>query len=158
MPEYGITRERLRNHFLRLWVVYLAGIVLLVFLNNLVYTITRPGYSAAETFKIMLVNADVSLQEDALLQRTEPLGFRAVEMMELSFSPEDAASRMLLITQLISGDADVYIIDAPGLAVLNERGVCRSVRELESGLYIAAVNDEQNVCGALEILINELGE
>lgn len=158
MPEKKISRQRLRDHFRRLWAVYLIGAVALCFLNHVVFTVTRPGYSEAETLKIMLLNADVSLSEDELLSKTKHLGFQAVETLELSVDPQDATSRMLLITQLVSGYGDVYIADAAGLDVLHEREVCRSVREISDGLYLAAVTDERNVQDALEILMDELGE
>ena len=158
MPEGKITRQRVRDHFRRLWAVYLIGAVALCFLNHLVFTVTRPGCSEAETFKIMLVNTDVSLPEDELLSRTEHLGFRAVETLELSVAPGDPTSRMLLITQLVAGDGDIYITDAAGLDVLREREACHTVRELPNGLYLAAVNDEPGVQAALEILTDETGE
>lgn len=158
MPEEKITRLRMRDHFRRLWAMYLIGALALCFLNHLVFTVTRPGYSEAETLRIMLVNEDVSLPEEDLLLKTEHLGFRAVETMDLSVAPEDETSRMLLIAQLVSGDGDIYITDAAGLSVLKERGVCRSIHELQNGLYLASVNSEQNIQDALEILTREIGE
>lgn len=158
MPEGKITRQRLKDHLRRLWAVYLIGAVALCFLNHLVFAVTRPGYSEAETLRIMLVNADISLQEDSLLSKAEPLGFRAMETLNLGFAPQDATSRMLLITQLVSGNGDIYIADGAGFSLLQERGACRAVYELQNGLYLAAVNNEQNVQAALEILIDELGE
>ena len=65
---------------------------------------------------------------------------------------------MLLITQLVSGNGDIYIADGAGFSLLQERGACRAVHELQNGLYLAAVNNEQSVQAALEILIDELGE
>jgi len=158
MPEGKITRRRVRDHLRRLWAVYLIGAVALCFLNHLVFTVTRPGHSDSETLKIMLINADVSLPEDELLQKTEHLGFRMVETLDLNVAPEDAASRMLLIAQLVSGDGDICIADAAGLSVIKERNACCAVRELRNGLSIAVINDEQNTRDALEILIEELGE
>lgn len=158
MPEGKINRQRVQDHFRRLWAVYLIGAVALCFLNHLVFTVTRPGYSEAETLKIMLVNADVFLSEDEVLSNVEHLGFRAVETLELSVAPEDETSRMLLITQLVSGDGDIYITDTAGLDVLREREACRSVQELPNGLHLAAVNAEAKVEAALEILMDELGE
>ena len=158
MPEGRITRLQVREHLRRLWAVYLIGAVVLCFLNHVVFTVTRPGFSADETLKIMLLNADVSLPEDELLSKTGHLGFRAVETLEMFVSPKDETSRMLLITQLISGEGDICITDAAGLDVLNERKACYTIRELSDGLYLAALNPEQNVQAALEILIDKMGE
>lgn len=158
MPEEKITRQQVRDHFRRLWVVYLIGALALCFLNHLVFTVTRPGYSEAETFRIMLVNADVSLPEEELLSKVRHLGFRTVETLELSVAPEDETSRMLLVAQLVSGNGDIYITDEAGLDVLNAREACRAVRKLSNGLHLATVNAEPNVQAALEILIDEMGE
>lgn len=158
MPEGKITRQQVRDHLRRLWAVYLIGAVALCFLNHLVFTVTRPGYSEAETLKIMVLNVAVSLPEDELLKETEHLGFRAVETLELSIVPEDSTSRMLLIAQLVSGDWDICLADDAGLDVLNERAVCRSIQALPNGLHLARINDEQKVQDALEILMDELGE
>lgn len=158
MPEGKITRQQVKDHFRRLWLVYLIGAVALCFLNHLVFIVTRPGYSEDETLKIMLLNAVVSLQEDELLKKTEHLGFRAVETLELSVAPEDPTSRMLLIAQLVSGDWDICLADDAGLDVLNERAVCQSVQDLPNGLYLARINDEQKTQDALDILEKKLGE
>lgn len=158
MPEGKLTRQRVRDHFRRLWAVYLAGVVALCFLNHLVYTVTRPGYSEEETLKIMMVNTGISLSEEDLLAKTAHMGFRAVETVELSVVPGDATSRMLLISRMVSGDGDIYVTDAAGLSVLQEREACHTVRELRDGMFLAAVADGQGVQAALEILIDELGE
>lgn len=161
MPEGRITRQRVKDHFRRLWAVYLAGIVALCFLNHLVFTMTRPGYSDDETLKIMLLNADIAIEEEAMLERVAHLGFRRVETVELNFVPENETSRMLLITQLVAGYGDIYLTDEAGLAALNERDACQTVREVRNGLYLAVIQNGTNVesaLGALEILAEELGE
>ena len=161
MPERGITRVRIRDHLRRLWSAYLIGAVALCLLNHVVFTMTRPGFSEEETLKIMLLNADISLSEQVLLKETEHLGFRAVQTVELSFAPEDPTSRMLLVTQLVAGDGDIYITDAAGLSVLQERGVCHTVRRIPDGTYLAAIRsgtELQSALGALDILEEKLGE
>ena len=45
MPEGGMRRARLRAHLRRCWMIYLAGAVAVVLLNNLIYTVTRPRAS-----------------------------------------------------------------------------------------------------------------
>ena len=159
MPEGKITRQRVKDHFRRLWAVYLIGAVALCFLNHLVFTMTRPGYSDDETLKIMLLNTDISIAEEDLLGKVEHLGFRTVETVELTVAPEDETSRMLLITQLVSGFGDIYITGEAGLDVLNERYACHTVRELQSGLYLVVSRNGTNLetaQSAAEILVKEL--
>lgn len=161
MPEKRITRQQVKEHFRRLWIVYLVGAVALCLLNHLVFTVTRPGFSEDETLKIMLLNAEVSLSEEGLLEKAAPLGFKAVETVELSVAPEDETSRMLLITQLVSGYGDIYITDEAGLCVLEEREVCHSVHEVRGGLHLVVINngtDVQSAMDAMEILVREMGE
>lgn len=161
MPEGKITRQRVRDHLRRLWAVYLIGAVALCFLNHLVFTVTRPGYSDDETLKIMLLNTDVSIAEEELLEKVAHLGFRTVETVELSVAPEDPNSRMLLVTQLISGFGDIYITDEAGLDVLNERYACHTARELQTGLYLVVIRNGTNLesaQAAAEILAKKMGE
>jgi len=161
MPEGKITRQRVRDHLRRLWLVYLVGAVALCFLNHVVFTITRPGYSDDETLKIMLLNVQVSLKENELLEKTAHLGFRTVETLELTVAPEGETSRMLLTTQLVSGYGDIYITDEAGLDVLNERYACHTVRELQAGLYLVVSRNGTNLetaQAAAEILAKEIGE
>lgn len=151
----------IRAHLRRLWKAYLAGIVALVFLNHLVYTVTRPAYSEEETLKIMLLNVEVEMNEQALLEKVRPLGFEAVEIVPLSIALGDEASEMLLKVQLIGGFGDIYISDARGLEALEAREACQSVRETADGLYLVAMRngtDVQRAVAALDVLENEMGE
>lgn len=159
MPDGKITRQRVRDHLRRLWAVYLIGVAALCFLNHLVFTMTRPGYSDDETLKIMLLNTGIPIEEAKLLEKVENLGFRTVETLELTVAPEDATSRMLLITQLVSGYGDIYITDEAGLSVLNEREACHTVREVQDGLHLVVISNGTNVesaQAAAEILAEEL--
>lgn len=124
MEQQGITRARVRDHFRRLWVVYLVGAALILFLNNLAFTIARPSFSEEETLKIMLLNVDLDLSGDALLPAVEPLGFRAVEVEPLAVAPGDPTSEMLLAVQLTGGFGDLYICDAAGMEALSAREAC----------------------------------
>lgn len=124
MPEIGLTRERIRDHFRRMWLVYLAGIALMCFLNNVVYDITRPAYSDDETLKIMYLNTLPSVRADALLADARALGFEAVEELEIAVLEGDPNSEMLLFVQLTGGFADICISDEAGLKLLRQRDAC----------------------------------
>lgn len=159
MPEGRIDRRRLKDHFRRLWAAYLIGIVALFFLNHLVYVVTRPGYSDVETLKIMLLNVEIGLDEQALLEKARPLGFEAVEIVPLSIALEDPTSEMLLKVQLVGGYGDIYITDANGLQALQERDACGSVREMASGMVLVVAKNGTNVesaAAALDVLEAEM--
>lgn len=153
--------QAIREHLRRLWVIYLAGAVILVFLNHLVYTMTRPGYTDDETLKIMLLNVEIELDEAALLEQVKPLGFETVEIVPLSIAWEDTTSDMLFKVQIISGFGDIYICDAQGLAALEEREVCHTFCQTADGVYLAVMNngtDVESALAALDVLKNEWGE
>lgn len=134
MPEKGIDRKRLREHFRKRWAIYLIGAVVLCFLNHLVYTVTRPGYSEEQTFKLMLVNIELQLNEEDLLEAVQAVDGNIcdAEVVPLAgVTSEDPTSVMLLSTQLVSAFGDVYYTDAAGLEVLLERHACLSL-EIEA--------------------------
>lgn len=161
MPEGSITRQKIRDHLRRLWPVYLAGFALLIFLNNLVYTVTRPAYGDDATLKIVLLNADISIEEDSLLEKTRHLGFETVEILPLSIAAGDASSEMLLYAQLISGFGDIYIADDAGLKLLEGRDVCGNVRPAGNGLHAVVISNGTTVEraeAAMEFLEKTLGE
>lgn len=153
MPETKITWQRLRDHFRRRWIAYLAGAIALVFLNNLVYTVTRPRVSEDETLKLMLLNTDLDLPEADLQAAAAHLGFKAVETEPLVLS-EDATGEMLLAVQIMGGYGDIYIADDAAYHLLLARNACMdgSVRALENGIWLAAAANAGNPQGVLDAL------
>ena len=140
MPEVQLSPRRIREHFRRRWFVYLAGIVLLCFLNNLVFTVTRPRVPERALLHVMLVNIDapdsqLEALEQTLLsaaQTAEP-DVRAVELEPLTYLGEnDAGSTILLATKFAAGGADLFISDEAGYEAMAARGFCAALDE--SGL------------------------
>lgn len=148
MPEKGIDRKRLREHFRRLWAVYLIGTVALCFLNHLIYMITRPSYSEEQTFKLMLVNVELQIDEEGLLKvvRTIDGDIHAAEAVSLAgVAAEDPTSVMLLSTQLVSGFGDMYYTDATGFEVLMNRRACLPLEiEAPQGWTLAYCVDSES--------------
>ena len=135
MPEVRLSPRRVREHFRRRWPVYLAGIVLLCFLNNLIFTVTRPRTPERALLRVMLVNVDAPEAElerlEARLltaaQAAEP-EVRAVEIEPLQYLGEsDAGSNILLTTRFVSGGADLYIADKVSYEVMAARGYCAAL-------------------------------
>ena len=135
MPEVQLSPRRIREHLRRRWYFYLAGIVLLCFLNNLIFTVTRPRTPERALLRVMLVNVDAPdaelkrLEERILAaaQAAEP-EVRAVEIELLQYLGEsDAGSNILLATRFVSGGADLYIADAVSYDVMAARGYCAAL-------------------------------
>ena len=140
MPETGLSPNRIRQHLRRRWYIYLIGAVLLCFLNNLIFTVTRPRTPERALLRVMLVNVDAP---DAELERLEarllPAAqaaepeVREVEIEPLQYLGEsDAGSNILLATRFVSGGADLYIADKVSYGVMAARGYCAALDE--SGL------------------------
>jgi len=155
MPEGRITPQKLRDHFRRLWIIYLAGIVALSFLNHLIFTITRPGFSDDETLKIMLLNTEDTLPEQEILAAVSHLGFRAIETEMLFISPEDPMAAMLLSTKLATAYCDLCLADEAGMQMLAARDACMEggIIPLENGLYLAAAKNTTTPQNALDALM-----
>lgn len=135
MPEVQLSPRRIREHLRRRWYFYLAGIVLLCFLNNLIFTVTRPRTPERALLRVMLVNVDAPdaelkrLEERILAaaQAAEP-EVRAVEIELLQYLGEsDAGSNILLATRFVSGGADLYIADEVSYEVMAARGYCAAL-------------------------------
>lgn len=133
MPEEKITRQSIRDHFRRMWVWYLAGIAIVLFLNNLFFTVTRPSFSDGETLKIMLLNTSAAIDEEKLLQSIGETGIQCVQTEELAFaSADDSTSNMLLMVKLTAGFGDIYITDESGLMQLNNRAACLDLADIRA--------------------------
>lgn len=140
MPETGLNRRRLQDHLRRCWVIYLAGIVLLFFLNNLVYTVTRPAFTEEETMKIMLVNAECTLSDEAYAAMTMDLlprlqeqapQIQVLEIEQLAgVTKENPQSAMLLKTKLVSGFGDIYLTDSIAFSMLAEQVSLFNLRDI----------------------------
>lgn len=151
MPETRLTRHGLKDHFRRLWAVYLAGIVLLCFLNNVVYDITRPAYSDGETLKILLVNADAGVDEESLLEDVRGMGFENVETLQLAVQKGNPTSEMLLFVQLTEGTGDICIADEAGYELLLQRDACLQVEAMD-GKYMVVLKNGTNILSAQAVL------
>lgn len=177
MPETGFSLQRITAH-LRKWIgLYIAGTIAVCFLNHLVYTITRPGFSDDERLKVMLLNvesilpdaeyAELSMQLLPALQQVDE-GILILEFESLPpVSADDAASEMLLSVKLTGGYGDLYLTDEAGLALLKRKQACveEAVIHLEScrltggECYLAVISnttDMESAMRALSVLAKEL--
>ena len=179
MPETGLRLKRIKSH-LRRWIgLYLAGMLAVCFLNHIVYTVTRPGFSDDERLKVMLLNVQASLSDEdyaALSMQLLPEIQKAddgVSILEFEELPEIAdgnpSSEMLLKVQLTVGYGDIYLTDEAGLGLLRRNNALAEdgVVWLEdciltgSGAYLAIISnttDMDSARAALPVLAQGLKE
>lgn len=158
MPETKLDPRRIREHLRKRWPIYIAGALLLCFLNNLVYTVTRPRTPEGALLRVMLVNVnapegDLDALAAALLpaaQAAEP-GVREVAFEPLTYlGPDDPGSAALLAVKLTAGGADLYIADAAGFEALAAMGGCAPLEEQDfpgARLLWATDADAREACG-----------
>ena len=131
MPETGFCLQRIKVH-LRKWIgLYVAGMIAVCFLNHIVYTVTRPGFSDDERLKIMLLNVETALTDSAYAALSMQMlpeiqaadeGILILEFEELpAASKGDPTSEMLLAMKLTGGYGDLYLTDEAGLELLRQR-------------------------------------
>ena len=141
MPETAFSMQRIKMH-LRRWIgLYLAGMIALCFLNHLVYTVTRPGFSDDERLKVMLLNVDFQLSDEeyaALSLQLLPEIQKADDgILTLEFEPlagaaqGNPASDMLLSAKLIGGFGDIYLCDRYGYELLGRRGALQDLGKIQ---------------------------
>ena len=167
MPETGFSLDRLREH-LRKWIgLYLAATVALCFLNNLVYTVSRPGFSDDERLKIMLLNMESSLSDDEYAQLSMNLlpAVQAVaptvQILEFESLPGasagDMQGEMLLNMKITGGFGDLYLTDEAGRELLAAKGAIieRETLLIEGcilngqGAYLTVMANGTDVEGAI---------
>lgn len=156
MPEGRITSIKIRDHFRRMWIFYLVGMAIVLFLNNLIFTVTRPSFSDDETLKIMLLNVEAQIDESALLASLQDAGIRCVETEALAgAAADDPTSNMLLLVKLTSGFGDIYITDSAGLAQLESRAACLDLSDVQAQgaapVFVTHPETNQSYAGALQL-------
>lgn len=142
MPLKGINWFRLKEHFRKLAPLYIAGIVVCVFLTNLVYTVTRPRMPAEQEVMIYLVddytNIDPlsALADEALAYGQtvdETLLSMHFESIMFNDPAQDYNSAILLMARMSAGDGDVYFSNDLAITTLMGSGMCTPLDE-----YLAA--------------------
>lgn len=133
MPEKGNLKEKLAGHLRRCGVIYVAGIVALVLLNNLIFTMTRPRVPENETVRVMAINqyADFSQQEKEWLKKVHAADetVRALEFETIWYDSEQYEMSMAMPIKLMAGGYDLLIADEIGFEALLTFGAFRPLDE-----------------------------
>lgn len=177
MPETGLRLKEIKAH-LRRWIgLYIAATVALCFLNHVIYTVTRPGFSDDERLKVMLLNVESTFSDEdyaalsinllpQLQKKDEDI--RVLEFEQLpNAALGDPSSEMLLAMKLTGGYGDLYLTDEAGLDLLRAKQAvyasvyienCRLTGEGAHLCIIANTTDMDSAQAAFEVLQKELGE
>lgn len=142
MPLTGLTWARLKEHIRKYSPVYIAGIVIMLFVSNILYTSTAPRVPAENEVLIYLVDGvtDAEPLNDLAAQALETLQpsdatLQAVNLATVMYSdPEDYNSQMLLMTRMVAGDGDVFLASSDAMQYIVNSEICLPLDEyLESG-------------------------
>lgn len=121
MPLTGFNWARFADHLKKYNVVYIIGIIICIFLTNVVYTATAPRVPEEEEVLLYLVThyAETEqlepLEEEALAYGQtvdETLKLVHYETIMYNDPEQDPNSAMVLVARMSGGDADVYFANA----------------------------------------------
>ncbi len=133
MPLKGLSWARFREHLRKTMPIYIVGIVIMLFVSDILFTSTRPQvpddqevlvyivdtYSTAEMLENLCADALVHVQQtDETLQSVE------AQSITYSDSESDYTSNIVLIARMSVGDGDVYIVNESALSPIAANGVC----------------------------------
>ena len=122
MSEKGSLKEKLAAHLRRCGWIYIAGIVALVFLNNMIYTMTRPRVPEENTVRVMMVNqdADFSRQGKEWLADVQAAdeSVLSLEFESIPYDSERYETGMAMPVKLMAGGYDLLIADEVGFGAM----------------------------------------
>lgn len=122
MSEKGNIKEKLAAHLRRCGWIYIVGVVALVFLNNLIYTMSRPRVPEENTVRVMAVNqyADFSRQEKKWLADVQAAddSVLSLEFETIPYDSERYETGMAMPVKLMAGGYDLLIADEVGFAAM----------------------------------------
>ncbi len=125
MPDTKFSGQALREHLRRYLWIYIAGIVVCLLGTSVLWTMTRPQPTNAQTVVIYLMDAYANPEPLAdvaadALERTRPFDeeLQVVEFQPLQYIEDDYNSGMLLMTRLAVGEGDAFMTSQAGIDAL----------------------------------------
>ena len=125
MPETRFSGRALREHLRRYLWIYVTGIIVCLLGTSVLWTMTRPRPTNAQTVTIYLMDAYANpepLEGVAadVLARTQPFdeALQTVEFQPLLYIEDDYNSGMLLMTRLAVGEGDAFLTGQAGIDAL----------------------------------------
>jgi len=117
MPLTGFTWKRFVEHLKKYNITYIIGIIICIFLTNVVYTATAPRIPPEEEVMIYLVTHYSETQQLEPLEaealeygQTIDETLRTVHFETIMYNDpqQDANSAMVLVARMSAGDCDAY--------------------------------------------------
>ena len=125
MPDTKFSLPALREHLRRYLWIYLVGIVICLLGTSVLWTMTRPRPTNAQTVTVYLLDSygnpeplnDVATD---MLARTQPFdeALQEVDFQLLQYIEDDYNSGMLLMTRLAVGEGDAFLAGQAGFDAL----------------------------------------
>lgn len=133
MPFKGLTWFRLKEHIRKTFWIYAVGIVVMLFVSNLLYTVTTPRTPAEKEVLVYLVDAYTNT-EGHLVEELAADGLEhgrqsdeTLELVRFESIPyqgtEDYTSPILLTARMSIGDGDVYLCAPEGFDYATKAGL-----------------------------------
>ena len=117
MPPKGLTKARLAEHIRKYSPIYIIGIVVMLFLTNIIYTSTRPQtpyerevliYLADGYANVDALNANAAAYVDYGKQIDDTLESVEFDTLLYNNPAEDYTASYLLMTRVALGNADAF--------------------------------------------------
>lgn len=160
MSEKGCIKEKLAAHLRRCGWIYIVGIAVLIFLNNMIYSMTRPRVPEENTVRVMAVNQNVDFtrQEKEWLADVQAAD-ESVLLLEFETIPYDSnryETGMAMPVKLMAGGYDLLIADEVGFGAMVNFGVLAPLEDYldeSDGERIEVTNAEtgETFVGALRM-------
>ena len=121
-----LTKQKLAAHFRRCGWIYIVGAVALIFLNSMIFTMTRPRIPDAETVRVMLVNQNgvSEARRQALFERvhTADETTRALEFEPILYDSQQYELSMAMPVKLMAGGYDLIVASGEAFDQLDLMG------------------------------------
>lgn len=143
MPLTGLSWARIREHLRKTAPIYIVGVIIMIFVSDILFTSTRPQIPDDQEVLVYLVDSYSqpslldSLCADALAyaQSTDDmlLSVRA-ESIPYNDPEKDYTSAVVLVARMALGDGDAYFANATALEAIAANGGCYPLDEwLDAG-------------------------
>ena len=143
MPLTGLSWPRIREHLRKTAPIYIVGVIIMIFVSDILFTSTRPQIPDDQEVLVYLVDGYSqpslldSLCADALAyaQSTDDmlLSVRA-ESIPYNDPEKDYTSAVVLVARMALGDGDAYFANATALEAIAANGGCYPLDEwLDAG-------------------------
>ena len=149
MPDTKFTWANLREHLRKYIWIYVAGVVVCVFVTRMLWTVTRPRIPDDRSVVVYLMDSASSVEPlDAvardMLERGQAVDetLQLVEFQSLQYTADDYTSAMLLMTRMSVSEGDAYLASQDGIDALVNAQALLPLDDAVAGGWMAAYSLE----------------